>query len=119
MFTLTAKINDEITFCLCAGKKKSVRWIFTPSVIGDVDVVLTAKAVPSQTPCCDQQVHVPEKGHTVVKKRSLTVKAEGTEIIKTQSWLLCPKGRLLRKKSSVHVPSNVIGGCLKAKVSVS
>ncbi|XP_037836837.1 alpha-2-macroglobulin-like protein 1, partial [Kryptolebias marmoratus] len=118
-FILTTQANDQFTFCLCAGKHKKIRWIFTPSVIGDVNVVLTAEAVPSQTPCCDQQVYVPEKGHIVVVKRSLTVKAVGIEIIKTQSWLFCPKGHHLRKRSFIQIPSNVIGGCLKAKVSVS
>uniref|UniRef100_A0A3Q3BI28 Uncharacterized protein n=1 Tax=Kryptolebias marmoratus TaxID=37003 RepID=A0A3Q3BI28_KRYMA len=102
-FILTTQANDQFTFCLCAGKHKKIRWIFTPSVIGDVNVVLTAEAVPSQTPCCDQQVYVPEKGHIVVVKRSLTVKAVGIEIIKTQSWLFCPKGQYVAGSALVSV----------------
>ncbi|XP_027854898.1 alpha-2-macroglobulin-like [Xiphophorus couchianus] len=118
-YILTPLSTDQSTFCLCAGEHKVIRWTFTPTYLGDLTVSLTAEAVSSQTSCCDKEVTVPESGHSIVVTRPLKVKAVGYEIIKTYSWLLCPKGRCLSEKLETHIPDNVISGCLKAKVSVS
>ncbi|XP_014903299.1 alpha-2-macroglobulin-like [Poecilia latipinna] len=118
-YILTPLSTDQCTFCLCAGEHKVIRWTFTPTYLGDLTVSLTAEVVSSQTSCCDQEVTVPESGHSIVVTRPLKVKAVGYEIIKTHSWLLCPKGHCLSEKLETHIPNNVISGCLKAKVSVS
>ncbi|XP_021169386.2 alpha-2-macroglobulin [Fundulus heteroclitus] len=118
-YTLTPVSTDQCLFCLCGGEHKIIRWFLTPTSLGEVDVSLKAEAVSSTTACCNQDVRVPEKGQRIVVTRTLKVKAMGHEIIKTYSWLLCPKGGYLSEKIEPQIPQKVIGGTLKATVSVS
>ncbi|KAM4742863.1 alpha-2-macroglobulin-like [Anableps anableps] len=118
-YTLIPLSTDQCTFCLYAGEHKITHWTFTPTSVGDFMVSLTAEAVSSRTTCCNQHVTIPESGHSIVVTRPLKVKAVGHEIIKTYSWLLCPKGHYLSEKLATPIPNNVIGGYLEAKVSAS
>ncbi|MED6236848.1 hypothetical protein ATANTOWER_015120, partial [Ataeniobius toweri] len=92
-YTLTPLSTDQSIFCLCGGEHKILHWTLSPRSLGDVTVSLNATAVSSRTACCNQDVSVPESGHSTVVTRSLKVKAMGQEIIQTHSWLLCPKGQ--------------------------
>ncbi|KAK5617048.1 hypothetical protein CRENBAI_016532 [Crenichthys baileyi] len=118
-YTLTPLSTDQNVFCLCGSEHKILHWTLTPKSLGNVMVSLNAKAVSSRTTCCNQDVSVPESGHSTVVTRSLKVKAKGHEIIQTHSWLLCPKGHYLSEKLDTRIPHNVIDGSLTAKVSVS
>uniref|UniRef100_A0A8C6PBP3 Alpha-macroglobulin-like TED domain-containing protein n=1 Tax=Nothobranchius furzeri TaxID=105023 RepID=A0A8C6PBP3_NOTFU len=118
-YTLTLLSDDQVTFCLCARKYRNIRWTLTPSSLGVVDVTLTAEAVRSSTHCCDEEVRVPERGRTATETQTLVVKDVGAEIIRTQSWLVCPKGQHLRKKVHLPMPSDAIDGSSRTEVSVS
>ncbi|MED6281759.1 hypothetical protein CHARACLAT_025074 [Characodon lateralis] len=92
-YTLTPLFTDQSIFCLCGGEHKILHWTLSPRSLGDLTISLNATAVSSRTACCNQDVSVPESGHSTVVTRSLKVKAMGQEIIQTHSWLLCPKGQ--------------------------
>ncbi|KAG7235148.1 hypothetical protein INR49_003137, partial [Caranx melampygus] len=91
-YTLTPLSSDQYTSCLCANERKTLSWTMTPSVLGVVNVTVSAEAVASDILCGNKIVNVPDRGRIDVVTRSLIVKAEGTELTKTHNWLLCPKG---------------------------
>uniref|UniRef100_A0A3Q3NC22 Alpha-2-macroglobulin-like n=1 Tax=Labrus bergylta TaxID=56723 RepID=A0A3Q3NC22_9LABR len=91
-FTLFPYLEDEFRTCLCGNERKSFRWTLTPSVIGDVIVSATAEAVVSDITCNNEVVSVPERGRSDTVSRTLKVKAEGIEKIKSSNLLLCPNG---------------------------
>ncbi|KAG1932691.1 alpha-2-macroglobulin-like [Pimephales promelas] len=92
-YTLQApKPDDQYSSCLCANGRKTFKWILTPSVLGVLNITVSAEAEASQTVCDNEIVSVPERGRIDTVTRSLLVKAEGTEMTETRSWLLCPKG---------------------------
>ncbi|XP_027136664.1 alpha-2-macroglobulin-like [Larimichthys crocea] len=89
-----------------------------PSVLGVVNVSVTAEAVASQASCDNEIVSVPDRGRIDVVTRSLIVKAEGTELTKTHNWLLCPKGEALTEEINIQLPENMIDGSARASLSV-
>uniref|UniRef100_A0A8C9XN29 Alpha-2-macroglobulin-like n=1 Tax=Sander lucioperca TaxID=283035 RepID=A0A8C9XN29_SANLU len=103
-YTLTPLSGDQYTSCLCGSERKTLSWTMAPSVLGVVNVSVTAEAVTSQISCDNEIVSVPERGRIDVVTRPLIVKAEGTEMTKTYNWLLCPKGQYgLHQKVKVRL----------------
>uniref|UniRef100_A0A8C9XNQ4 Alpha-2-macroglobulin-like n=1 Tax=Sander lucioperca TaxID=283035 RepID=A0A8C9XNQ4_SANLU len=117
-YTLTPLSGDQYTSCLCGSEHKTLSWTMAPSVLGVVNVSVSAEAVTSQISCDNEVVSVPERGRIDVVTRPLIVKAEGTEMTKTYNWLLCPKGEALTEEMDIQLPENVIDGSARASVSV-
>uniref|UniRef100_A0A8D0CSI2 Alpha-2-macroglobulin-like n=1 Tax=Sander lucioperca TaxID=283035 RepID=A0A8D0CSI2_SANLU len=117
-YTLTPLSGDQYTSCLRGSERKTLSWTMAPSVLGVVNVSVSAEAVTSQISCDNEIVSVPERGRIDVVTRSLIVKAEGTEMTKTYNWLLCPKGEALTEEMNIQLPENVIDGSARASVSV-
>ncbi|MED6277588.1 hypothetical protein CHARACLAT_015032 [Characodon lateralis] len=117
-YTLTPLSGDQYTSCLCGNERKTLSWTMTPTALGVVNVTVSAEAVPSHASCDNEVVSVPERGRIDTVTRSLRVKAEGANIINTENWLLCPKGKTLTEETEMELPENVIDGSARALVSV-
>uniref|UniRef100_A0A3Q3EWB0 Alpha-2-macroglobulin domain-containing protein n=1 Tax=Labrus bergylta TaxID=56723 RepID=A0A3Q3EWB0_9LABR len=117
-FTLTPLVDQQYTSCLCATERKTFRWTMSPSVLGVVNVTISAEAVASHVSCDNEIVSVPDRGRIDVVTRTLIVKAEGTETTKTFNWLLCPNGEALTEEVELQLPDNVIDGSARASLSV-
>ncbi|RXN03911.1 alpha-2-macroglobulin-like protein [Labeo rohita] len=117
-YTLKASSDDQYSSCLCANGRKTFKWILTPSVLGVLNITVSAEAEASQTLCDNEIVSVPERGRIDTVTQSLLVQAEGTEKTKTYSWLLCPKGDSLSEEVDLTLPKDVIEGSARSSVSV-
>ncbi|XP_016394935.1 LOW QUALITY PROTEIN: pregnancy zone protein-like [Sinocyclocheilus rhinocerous] len=117
-YTLKASSDDQYSSCLCANGRKTFKWILTPSVLGVLNITVSAEAEASQTVCDNEIVSVPERGRIDTVTRSLLVQAEGTEKTETYSWLLCPKGDTLSEEVDLTLPKDVIEGSARSTVSV-
>ncbi|XP_042595366.1 alpha-2-macroglobulin-like [Cyprinus carpio] len=117
-YTLKASSDDQYSSCLCANGRKTFKWILTPSVLGVLNITVSAEAESSQTVCDNEIVSVPERGRIDTVTRSLLVQAEGTEKTETYSWLLCPKGDTLSEEVDLTLPKDVIEGSARSSVSV-
>ncbi|XP_067236257.1 alpha-2-macroglobulin-like [Chanodichthys erythropterus] len=117
-YTLKASSDDQYSSCLCAAGRKTFKWILTPSVLGVLNITVSAEAEASQTVCDNEIVTVPERGRIDTVTRSLLVQAEGTEKTETHSWLLCPKGDTLSEEVALTLPKDVIEGSVRSSVSV-
>ncbi|CAK6984409.1 alpha-2-macroglobulin-like isoform X3, partial [Scomber scombrus] len=117
-YTLTPLSDDQYTSCLCANERKTLSWSLAPSVLGVMNVTVSAEAVTSHASCNNEIVTVPERGRIDVVTRPLIVKAEGTEMTKTHNWLLCPKDDALTEEVELQLPENVIDGSARASLSV-
>lgn len=118
-YTLKASSDDQYSSCLCANGRKTFKWILTPSVLGVLNITVSAEAEVSQTVCDNEIVSVPERGRIDTVTRSLLVQAEGTEKTESQSWLLCPKvGDSLSEEVALTLPKDVIEGSARSSVSV-
>ncbi|XP_016406266.1 alpha-2-macroglobulin-like, partial [Sinocyclocheilus rhinocerous] len=78
--------NEPYSSCLCANGRKTFKWILSASVLGSVNVTVSAQAEQSQLRCGTEVVTVPTRGRIDVVTRSLLVLPEGVERIFTQSW---------------------------------
>uniref|UniRef100_A0A8C2AIB6 Alpha-2-macroglobulin domain-containing protein n=1 Tax=Cyprinus carpio TaxID=7962 RepID=A0A8C2AIB6_CYPCA len=112
-YTLKASADDQYSSCLCANGRKTFKWILTPSVLGVMNITVSAEAEASQTVCDNEIVSVPERGRIDTVTRSLLVQAEGTEKTETYSWLFCPK-----EEVNLTLPKDVIEGSARSSVSV-
>ncbi|XDV11094.1 hypothetical protein PO909_000124 [Leuciscus waleckii] len=110
--------TDPYSSCLCANGRKTFKWILSASVLGTVNVTVSASAEASQTRCGTEVVTVPTRGRIDVVIRSLLVLPEGVERTNTQSWLLCPKGKDLSEDMTLRFPTNMVQGSARCSVSV-
>uniref|UniRef100_A0A3P8YIN4 Alpha-2-macroglobulin bait region domain-containing protein n=1 Tax=Esox lucius TaxID=8010 RepID=A0A3P8YIN4_ESOLU len=118
-YTLTPLNDVQYSSCLCANERKTFSWTMSPSVLGVLNVTISAEAVQSHAACDNEIVSVPERGHIDIVTRSLLVKAEGTEETKTYNWLLCPSGQYsLTEEVELQLPMIVVEGSARASVSV-
>ncbi|XP_007575634.1 alpha-2-macroglobulin-like [Poecilia formosa] len=117
-YTLSPLSGDQYTSCLCANERKTLSWTMNPTVLGVVNVTVTAEAIASHTSCDNEIVSIPDRGRIDTVTRPLIVKAEGVEVVKTHNWLLCPKGEALTEETEIQLPQNVIDGSGRAAVSV-
>ncbi|XP_067314067.1 pregnancy zone protein-like [Pseudorasbora parva] len=109
---------DPYLSCLCANGRKTFKWVLSASVLGAVNVTVSASAEPSRTRCGTEAVTVPTRGRIDVVTRSLLVLPEGVERTNTKSWLLCPKGNVLSEDVTLTFPKSVIQGSARCSVSV-
>uniref|UniRef100_A0A8C7TKT1 Alpha-2-macroglobulin-like n=1 Tax=Oncorhynchus mykiss TaxID=8022 RepID=A0A8C7TKT1_ONCMY len=117
-YTLTPLRDVQDSSCLCANGRKTFSWTMAPSVLGVLNVSVSAAAVRSQTACDNGVVNVPERGRVDTVTRSLLVKAEGTEKSHTYNWLLCPTGEALTEEVELQLPQNVVDGSARISLSV-
>eukprot|EP00066_Takifugu_rubripes_P011155 XP_003979617.2 PREDICTED: alpha-2-macroglobulin-P-like [Takifugu rubripes] len=117
-YTLTPLSGNEYTSCLCGSERKTLSWTMVPSVLGVVNVTVSAEAIASHASCDNEIVSVPERGRIDTVTRSLVVKAEGTEMKKINNWLLCPNDEVLKEEVELELPDNAIDGSARALVSV-
>ncbi|XP_060799859.1 alpha-2-macroglobulin-like [Neoarius graeffei] len=117
-YTLKPSSDGKYTSCLCANGRKTFKWTLIPTVLGVLNVTVSAEAEQSQTACDNEIVSVPERGRIDTVTRSLIVQAEGTEKTKSQSWLLCPQGNSVSEEPELILPDDVIEGSARASVSV-
>ncbi|XP_036453873.1 alpha-2-macroglobulin-like [Colossoma macropomum] len=117
-YTLKASSDGEYSSCLCANGRKTFKWTLVPSVLGVLNVTVSAEAEQSQAVCDNEIVSVPERGRIDTVTRSLIVQAEGSEKTKSQSWLLCPQGNSVSEEMELVLPEDVIKGSARASVSV-
>ncbi|XP_076146448.1 alpha-2-macroglobulin-like [Alosa pseudoharengus] len=117
-FTLTPSSDGQYSSCLCANGRKTFKWTLVPSVLGLMNVTVSAEATQSQGLCGNEVVSVPEKGRIDIVTRPLLVKAEGTEKTESFSRLLCPKGGALTEEVELKLPAAVVKGSARASVSV-
>ncbi|KAK7175524.1 hypothetical protein R3I93_002440 [Phoxinus phoxinus] len=110
--------TDPYSSCICGNGRKTFNWVLSVSVLGAVNVTVNASAEPSQTRCGTEVVTVPTRGRIDVVTRSLLVLPEGVERTNTQSWLLCPKGKVLSEDVTLTFPTNVVQGSARCSVSV-
>ncbi|KAG1966972.1 pregnancy zone protein [Pimephales promelas] len=110
--------SDPYSSCICANGRKTFKWALSVSVLGAVNVTVNASAEPSQTRCGTEVVTVPTRGRIDVVTQSLLVLPEGVERTNTQSWLLCPKGKVLSEDVTLTFPTNVVQGSARCSVSV-
>ncbi|KAF7699973.1 hypothetical protein HF521_002931 [Silurus meridionalis] len=110
--------SNEYSLCLCANQIKTFKWTLIPTVLGVVTLTVSAEAEHSQTVCDNEIVSVPERGRIDTVTRSLIVQAEGFELTKSQSWLLCPQGNSVSEELELTLPEDVIQGSARASVSV-
>uniref|UniRef100_A0A8C7CYV3 Alpha-2-macroglobulin n=1 Tax=Oncorhynchus kisutch TaxID=8019 RepID=A0A8C7CYV3_ONCKI len=117
-YTLTPLNDVQYSSCLCANGRKTFSWTMAPSVLGDLNVSVSAEAVQSHTACDNEIVNVPERGRIDTVTKSLLVKAEGTEKTDTYNWLLCPTGETLTEEVELQLPKNVVDGSDRISLSV-
>ncbi|XP_031439463.1 alpha-2-macroglobulin-like isoform X2 [Clupea harengus] len=117
-FTLTPSSDGQYSSCLCANGRKTFKWTLVPSVLGLMNVTMSAEATQSQAMCGNEVVSVPEKGRMDIVTRPLLVKAEGSEKTESFNWLLCPKGGALTEEVELKLPAAVVKGSARASVSV-
>ncbi|XP_047017186.1 alpha-2-macroglobulin isoform X2 [Ictalurus punctatus] len=117
-YTLEPSSDGEFSSCLCENGRKTFKWTLIPTVLGVLNVTVSAEAEQSQTVCDNEIVSVPERGRIDTVTRSLIVQAEGTEKMKSQSWLLCPQGNIVSEELELILPEDVIEGSARASVSV-
>uniref|UniRef100_A0A3Q1IZ12 Alpha-2-macroglobulin bait region domain-containing protein n=1 Tax=Anabas testudineus TaxID=64144 RepID=A0A3Q1IZ12_ANATE len=117
-YNLTPLSGDQYTSCLCGNERKTLSWTMVPSVLGVVNVSVTAEAVASHATCDNEIVSVPDRGRIDVVTKSLIVKAEGIEMAKAHNWLFCPRGEALTEEIDIQLPENVIDGSARASISV-
>ncbi|XP_058269792.1 alpha-2-macroglobulin-like isoform X1 [Hemibagrus wyckioides] len=117
-YTLEPSSDGDYSSCLCANGRKTFKWTLIPSVLGALNVTVSAEAEQSQSVCDNEIVSVPERGRIDTVIRSLIVQAEGTEKTTSQSWLLCPQGNSVSEVLELTLPEDVIGGSARASVSV-
>uniref|UniRef100_A0A8C8D4H4 Uncharacterized protein n=1 Tax=Oncorhynchus tshawytscha TaxID=74940 RepID=A0A8C8D4H4_ONCTS len=112
-YTLTPLKNVQYSSCLCAKGRKTFSWTMAPSILGVLNVSVSAEAVQSHAVCDNEIVNVPERGRIDTVTQSLLVKAEGTEKTDTYNWLLCPT-----EEVELQLPKNVVDGSDRISLSV-
>ncbi|XP_030632009.1 alpha-2-macroglobulin [Chanos chanos] len=117
-YTLKPSSDGQYSSCLHANGRKTFRWTLIPSVLGVLNVTVSAEAEASQSLCDNEIVTVPDRGRIDTVTRTLLVKAEGTERTETHSWLLCPREKVLTEEVELTLPENVVEGSSRASVSV-
>ncbi|CAB1344318.1 unnamed protein product, partial [Coregonus sp. 'balchen'] len=117
-YTLTPLNDVHYSSCLCANGRKTFSWTMAPSVLGVLNVSVSAEAVHSHTACDHEIVNVPERGRVDTVTRSLLVTAEGTEKTDTYNWLLCPTGETLTEEVELQLPQNVVDGSDRISLTV-
>uniref|UniRef100_A0A8C3LZ48 Alpha-2-macroglobulin n=1 Tax=Chrysolophus pictus TaxID=9089 RepID=A0A8C3LZ48_CHRPC len=117
-FLATPVEKEEDSHCLCENGRKTVAWLVTPRSLGLVEFLVSTEALQNQQPCRNTVVETPEKGRKDTVIRQLLVEPEGVEKETVQNSVLCLKGKSVKEKFSLLLPSNVVQDSGRAYFSV-
>uniref|UniRef100_A0A667Z632 Alpha-macroglobulin receptor-binding domain-containing protein n=1 Tax=Myripristis murdjan TaxID=586833 RepID=A0A667Z632_9TELE len=119
-YTLTPLSGDKYSSCLCASERKTVSWTMAPSVLGAVNVSVSAEAVTSDVSCNNEIVTVPERGRIDVVTRSLIVKILYSCSHAHIVFSFCPLqlGETLTAEKDLVLPENIIPESAHGSLSV-
>uniref|UniRef100_A0A667ZFY2 Alpha-2-macroglobulin bait region domain-containing protein n=1 Tax=Myripristis murdjan TaxID=586833 RepID=A0A667ZFY2_9TELE len=119
-YTLTPLSGDKYSSCLCASERKTVSWTMAPSVLGAVNVSVSAEAVTSDVSCNNEIVSVPERGRIDVVTRSLIVKILYSCSHAHIVFSFCPLqlGETLTAEKDLDLPENIIPESAHGSLSV-
>uniref|UniRef100_A0A8C2Q6Q9 Alpha-2-macroglobulin domain-containing protein n=1 Tax=Cyprinus carpio TaxID=7962 RepID=A0A8C2Q6Q9_CYPCA len=109
-YTLNASSDDQYSSCLCANGRKTFKWILTPSVLGVLNITVSAEAEASQTVCDNEIVSVPERGRIDTVTRSLLVQVSARQTALRRDTL--------SEEVDLTLPKDVIEGSARSSVSV-
>uniref|UniRef100_A0A8C6X2A3 Uncharacterized protein n=1 Tax=Naja naja TaxID=35670 RepID=A0A8C6X2A3_NAJNA len=65
--------KEEDSYCICANGRKTVSWMMTPKILGEINLKASAEAVTSNQLCGNEIVEVPTIGNKDVVIKSLLV----------------------------------------------
>uniref|UniRef100_A0A3B4EDW2 Alpha-2-macroglobulin domain-containing protein n=1 Tax=Pygocentrus nattereri TaxID=42514 RepID=A0A3B4EDW2_PYGNA len=117
LYTLKASSDGEYSSCLCASSKKIFKWTLVPSVLGVLNVTVSAEAEQSQTVCDNEIVSVPERGRIDTVTRSLLVQGEHQTVLHSKLPVSLT-GNSVSEEMELVLPEDVIEGSARASVSV-
>ncbi|XP_070792389.1 alpha-2-macroglobulin-like isoform X2 [Pituophis catenifer annectens] len=106
------------SYCICANGRKTVSWMMTPKILGEINLTASAEAVTSNQLCGNEVVEVPTIGNKDVVIKSLLVEPEGIEKEVVFNSLLCAPGKPESKSFPLMLPENVVEGSARASFCV-
>ncbi|KAL6471080.1 hypothetical protein MHYP_G00197300 [Metynnis hypsauchen] len=112
-YTLKASSDGEYSSCLCANGRKTFKWTLVPSVLGVLNVTVSAEAEQSQTVCDNEIVSVPERGRIDTVTRSLLVQVLRRTPVSQEAG-----GNSVSEELELVLPKALIEGSARASVSV-
>ncbi|XP_026546891.1 alpha-2-macroglobulin-like [Notechis scutatus] len=110
--------EEEDSYCICANGRKTVSWMMTPKILGEVNLTASAEAVTSNQLCGNEVVEVPTIGNKDIVIKSLLVEPEGIEKEMVFNSLLCASGEPVSKSFPLTLPENVVEGSARASFCV-
>ncbi|XP_058025715.1 alpha-1-macroglobulin-like isoform X2 [Ahaetulla prasina] len=110
--------KEEDSYCICANGRKTVSWMMTPKILGEINLTASAEAVTSNQHCGNEVVEVPTIGNKDVVIKSLLVEPEGIEKEVVFNSLLCAPGKPESKAVPLTLPENVVEGSARASFCV-
>ncbi|XP_039220673.1 alpha-1-macroglobulin-like isoform X3 [Crotalus tigris] len=110
--------KKEDSYCICASGRKTVPWMVTPKILGEINITASAEAVSSNQLCGNEVVEVPTMGNKDVMIKSLLVEPEGIEKEVVFNTHLCTDGKPKSESIPLTLPENVVEGSAKASFCV-
>ncbi|KAK9405415.1 alpha-2-macroglobulin-like [Crotalus adamanteus] len=110
--------KKEDSYCICASGRKTVPWMVTPKILGEINITANAEAVSSNQLCGNEVVEVPTMGNKDVMIKSLLVEPEGIEKEVVFNTHLCTDGKPKSESIPLTLPENVVEGSARASFCV-
>ncbi|XP_029141491.1 alpha-1-macroglobulin-like, partial [Protobothrops mucrosquamatus] len=110
--------KEEDSYCICASGRKTVPWMVTPKILGEINITASAEAVSSNQLCGNEVVEVPTIGNKDVMIKSLLVEPEGIEKEVVFNSHLCADGKPKSESIPLTLPENVVEGSARASFCV-
>ncbi|KAM3844244.1 pregnancy zone protein-like [Vipera latastei] len=110
--------KKEDSYCICANGRKTVSWMVTPKILGEINITASAEAVSSNQLCGNEVVEVPTIGNKDVVIKSLLVEPEGIEKEVVFNSHLCADGKPKSESIPLTLPENVVEGSVRASFCV-
>ncbi|KAM6469658.1 pregnancy zone protein-like [Liasis olivaceus] len=117
-FEATSVEKEAEFYCVCANGRKTVSWMVTPKILGEVNFTASAEARSSDQLCGNEVVEVPSKGQKDTVIKTLLVEPEGIEKEVVFNSLLCAHGDPQSVPLSLKVPENIVEDSARATFCV-
>ncbi|XP_078394181.1 alpha-2-macroglobulin-like protein 1, partial [Cetorhinus maximus] len=117
-FSVDSDTRLEQETCVCSTDSVTISWKLEATGLGDQNLTVRAESIPSDTPCGNDVVTVPDKGAIDIIRKPLLIKPEGTETELTHSSLICPKGKSVTEQIPLRLPEDVVEGSSRAYITV-
>ncbi|KAL4228080.1 Alpha-2-Macroglobulin [Mactra antiquata] len=106
-------------FCLCGGNTESVKFYIIPTVVGEIDIEVTAVSIENYGLCTDVIVSDLKTGTSDGVQRQLLIEAEGKPEEYTWSSYTCHKGDDVNVDViNWNKPEDLVPDSYRAKVAV-